>query len=153
PGTSKVGIFLPRPGRLSADREVPSSIAIHKQKTTFCAPVSRIPGSPLLIGRDSSYSATSIAWGLGPGRRHEESVSYVMVVMDRHRPVVLRPARRQDAAAISRCVLRAYQHFVPRMGRPPAPMTDDYNQVVLRNTVWVADDGLGIQGVVELEET
>lgn len=39
------------------------------------------------------------------------------------------------------------------MGRPPAPMTDDYNQVVLRNTVWVADDGLGIQGVVELEET
>ncbi|WP_133491233.1 MULTISPECIES: GNAT family N-acetyltransferase [Alcanivorax] len=108
---------------------------------------------PLLIEQDSSYSATSIVWDLGPGRCQEESVSHVMAVMDRHRPVVLRPARRQDAAAISRCVLRAYQHFVPRMGRPPAPMTDDYNQVVLRNIVWVADDGLGIQGVVELEET
>jgi len=38
----------------------------------------------------------------------------------------------EDAAAVAACVDEAYRQYVARIGRPPVPMTEDYD-VVLRD--------------------
>lgn len=47
-------------------------------------------------------------------------------------------------------VTAAYQHYVPRIGRQPGPMTEDYAREVRENEVWVAvSDGV-ITGLIVL---
>lgn len=53
----------------------------------------------------------------------------------------LRRARAGDAAAVADLVNRAYRHYVPRIGRPPAPMLDDYPSVIGQHEVWVGEEG------------
>ncbi|WP_101674205.1 GNAT family N-acetyltransferase [Alloalcanivorax mobilis] len=72
--------------------------------------------------------------------------------MDKEQVIALRPARRQDASAIARCVMRAYQPYVARMGMPPAPMRHDYKAVIARQLVWVAEEGWTLHGVLVAEE-
>jgi GNAT superfamily N-acetyltransferase len=43
--------------------------------------------------------------------------------------------------------------YVPRMGREPAPMTDDYAVQIAAATVWVVVDGGELAGVIVLEDT
>jgi len=52
--------------------------------------------------------------------------------------IAIRLAAEADAPALARIAVAAYQHYVPRIGRPPAPMTADYTAAVGRGQAWVA---------------
>jgi len=65
----------------------------------------------------------------------------------------LRAAAPSDAGAIKRCVDAAYQRYVPRMGKPPGPMLDDFPEVIRRRTVFVAQSGGKVIGVLVLIRT
>ena len=62
---------------------------------------------------------------------------------------VIRKAVAEDADAISACVVAAYRHYIERMGKPPGPMLDDYQQVILQHEVFVAETSILI-GVLVL---
>jgi ribosomal protein S18 acetylase RimI-like enzyme len=65
----------------------------------------------------------------------------------------LRRARPEDAAAIAGLVNRAYEKYLPRIGRPPAPMLADYPDVIRRHEVWAAEaDGAIIAVLVLIPE-
>lgn len=64
--------------------------------------------------------------------------------------ITLRPARNTDADAIAGCVEAAYRRYIPRIGKPPGPMRDDYAQVVRRHRVFVAEAGGAPVGVLVL---
>jgi GNAT superfamily N-acetyltransferase len=52
--------------------------------------------------------------------------------------IAIRPAAKADAPALASIAAAAYQHYVPRIGRPPAPMTADYPAAIRRGQAWVA---------------
>jgi GNAT superfamily N-acetyltransferase len=52
--------------------------------------------------------------------------------------IAIRLAAEADAPALAKIAVAAYQHYVPRIGRPPAPMTADYTAAVRRGQAWVA---------------
>lgn len=62
----------------------------------------------------------------------------------------LRRATPADAAAIKELVLAAYAKYLPRIGRPPAPMIADYAVSVKRHQIWVAESESGLAAVLEL---
>jgi N-acetylglutamate synthase-like GNAT family acetyltransferase len=49
----------------------------------------------------------------------------------------IRRGSEEDVPAIERIVRAAYQHYIPRIGKPPGPMTDDYHARVASGNVWV----------------
>lgn len=53
--------------------------------------------------------------------------------------ISLRGARLEEAVQLAGLVQAAYGPYVDRLGGPPRPMTDDYPEVVARNTVLVAE--------------
>ena len=62
----------------------------------------------------------------------------------------IRSATVADAAGIAECVRAAYAHYVERIGRPPGPMLDDYEQVVRTHRAYVIEEGDDIVGVLVL---
>ncbi len=62
----------------------------------------------------------------------------------------LRRARIEEAPAIADLVHRAYRKYLPRIGRPPSPMTDDYDAVLRDHEVWVLDGPETIDAVLVL---
>jgi ribosomal protein S18 acetylase RimI-like enzyme len=66
---------------------------------------------------------------------------------------VLRPATPADAAAVAELVHAAYQHYVPRIGTAPGPMTEDYGQVIRDHHVTVAERDGDIVAVLVLRVT
>lgn len=62
----------------------------------------------------------------------------------------LRRATAEDADAIAALVDRAYRKYLSLIGRPPAPMTDDYHAVVRDHDVWVVDGAAAIDAVLVL---
>lgn len=52
--------------------------------------------------------------------------------------VVIAPAVGADAAAIAALVAEAYAKYIPRIGREPGPMLDDYAARIADGCVWVA---------------
>jgi len=62
----------------------------------------------------------------------------------------IRPATAADVSAVARVVQDAYRHYIPRIGKPPGPMLDDYSARVSEGVVWVIDDGTTIVGVLVL---
>lgn len=81
-----------------------------------------------------------------PDYRHGHSSSaggYHVAVL------LVRPARGDDLAAIERIVNWAYERYVERIGREPAPMLDDYALKLREATVLVAEDGV-LVGVIVL---
>ncbi|NJC69613.1 GNAT family N-acetyltransferase [Planosporangium thailandense] len=50
----------------------------------------------------------------------------------------VRPAVADDVTGVRAVAVAAYEVYVPRIGRPPAPMTADYAQAVREGRVWVA---------------
>src|SRR5215472_15277248 len=52
----------------------------------------------------------------------------------------IRAATAADVPAVSRIVEEAYRHYIPRMGKPPGPMLDDYSARVLEGVVWVIEE-------------
>ncbi|HLL08620.1 MAG TPA: GNAT family N-acetyltransferase [Nocardioidaceae bacterium] len=63
----------------------------------------------------------------------------------------LRPARADDAAPMRELARAAYQHYVPRIGREPMPMTADYDAAVAGGHAWVAEEGGRIVALLVLE--
>lgn len=63
---------------------------------------------------------------------------------------IIRPARAEGAAQIAACVAAAYRHYIPRMGRPPGPMLDDYAQVIWQHDVFVLESDHSVIGTVVL---
>lgn len=66
---------------------------------------------------------------------------------------MIRPARQQEAQTVRDVVGAAYAHYVPRIGKRPGPMLDDYEQRIARDEAWVLDDAGTIVGVLVLEES
>jgi GNAT superfamily N-acetyltransferase len=52
--------------------------------------------------------------------------------------LTIRPAGPPDVEELGRIAAAAYQRYVPRIGRPPAPMTADYARAVRAGDGWVA---------------
>jgi GNAT superfamily N-acetyltransferase len=65
---------------------------------------------------------------------------------------VIRKAHPEEADAVGAVVRAAYQHYVPVIGREPAPMLDDYVARIAANQVWVLEDERGLAGVLVLED-
>lgn len=64
---------------------------------------------------------------------------------------MIRPAHPDDAAAVRDIVHAAYAHYVPRIGKPPGPMLDDYAHRIADGQIWVLEDAGRIVGMVVLE--
>ena len=64
--------------------------------------------------------------------------------------LLLRPVRVEDAEPMRRVARDAYAHYVPRIGREPAPMTADYDQVITRGQAWVAEHRGQLVGLLVL---
>lgn len=64
--------------------------------------------------------------------------------------LAIRPARAEDATAVTECVVAAYRHYIPRLGKPPGPMLDDYREVIQQHRVLVLTDEANIIGVLVL---
>jgi len=67
--------------------------------------------------------------------------------------VSLRPARADEAEAMRALVRAAYAHYVPRMGREPAPMGDDYAARIAAGQAWLLEQGGVAIGALVLEDT
>jgi ribosomal protein S18 acetylase RimI-like enzyme len=67
--------------------------------------------------------------------------------------VRLRPARSDDAPRLAEIARSAYGHYVERLGGEPRPMLDDYEALVARGGITVAEDGGEVVGLILLEET
>ena len=65
----------------------------------------------------------------------------------------LRLAQPEDAPVVSECVAAAYAHWVPRIGRKPWPMLQDYSAVIQTEHVVVAEEHGEVAGVLVLCET
>ena len=71
--------------------------------------------------------------------------------MRRHRrDPLIRLAERPDAGQLAGLVDRAYNMYVERIGRRPAPMDDDYDRRIRDRQVFVADCGGEIAGLIVL---
>ena len=64
--------------------------------------------------------------------------------------ISIRRAVAADAEDVADCVKAAYKHFIPRMGKPPGPMLDDYDEVVRNHHVTVAEHDGKIVGAIVL---
>ncbi len=61
-----------------------------------------------------------------------------------------RPATRSDLRDVEEIVRTAYAHYVPRIGREPGPMLDDYGALIAEGRVQVAEREGIVQGVLVL---
>ncbi len=52
--------------------------------------------------------------------------------------LVVRRADASDVGALAALAREAYEVYVPRIGRPPAPMTADYAEAVRTGLTWAA---------------
>lgn len=64
----------------------------------------------------------------------------------------IRRATQDDAENIATLVAEAYSPYIPRIGKKPAPMLDDYAQVIADCCVFVLADGADIQGVLVVSQ-
>src|SRR5215469_6267222 len=62
----------------------------------------------------------------------------------------IRIATAADAAVIGQVVDQAYRHYIPRIGKPPGPMLDDYGARISEGVVWVIEEGSTIAGIIVL---
>ncbi|MBC9209228.1 GNAT family N-acetyltransferase [Roseomonas aerophila] len=64
----------------------------------------------------------------------------------------IRPARPGEDALLAALVERAYAHYLPVIGRRPAPMDDDYAARIAAGQAWVLEDDARILGLLVLED-
>ena len=62
----------------------------------------------------------------------------------------IRAATAADVSVIAQIVEQAYRDYIPRIGKPPAPMLDDYAVRVSEGVVWVIEGGDAVAGVIVL---
>lgn len=63
---------------------------------------------------------------------------------------IIRPARPAEAAAAQALARAAYQHYVPRMGREPAPMLADYGELIAAGEVFLLEREGRLLGLIVL---
>lgn len=68
-------------------------------------------------------------------------------------PPMIRAANFADAIAVREIVDAAYRSYIPRIGKPPGPMLDDYAKRIADGQVWVLSDAGDVAGILVLEET
>lgn len=62
----------------------------------------------------------------------------------------LRRAKSADHAAVADLVNAAYEKYIPRIGRKPMPMTEDYAELIDRQVVYVLENDARLDGVLVL---
>ena len=62
----------------------------------------------------------------------------------------IRLATAIDVDVVTKIVANAYCHYIPRMGRTPAPMLDDYSIKISEGCVWVVEEAGSVRGVAVL---
>lgn len=67
--------------------------------------------------------------------------------------VVVRAASEGDLPAVKACVNDAFQKYIERIGKPPAPMLLDYAAFIRQGKVWAAEYQNKICGVLVIYET
>jgi ribosomal protein S18 acetylase RimI-like enzyme len=71
---------------------------------------------------------------------------------DQEPAVTVRRASLTDVPALYLVSHEAYLHYVPRIGRMPAPMTADYSAAVRSGQAWVAETGREVVALIVLVE-
>ncbi|MGI9336674.1 MAG: GNAT family N-acetyltransferase [Gammaproteobacteria bacterium] len=66
---------------------------------------------------------------------------------------LIREAVAADAARMRECVHAAYEHYIERIGKPPGPMLDDYEQVAAGPDSYVVELDARIAGMLVLIES
>ncbi|OLU22730.1 GNAT family N-acetyltransferase [Pseudomonas sp. PA27(2017)] len=66
--------------------------------------------------------------------------------------MLIRRAIDADVQAITMIVQQAYAPYIGRIGKPPAPMLDDYRQIIAQAMVFVLEIDDGLIGVLVLEQ-
>ena len=64
--------------------------------------------------------------------------------------LTVRRAGEADVVVLATVAAEAYRHYVPRIGREPAPMTADYAQAVRSGLTWVAEADGEVVGLLVL---
>jgi len=64
--------------------------------------------------------------------------------------MLTRLATQADSAAIAAIAQAAYEPYIARIGRPPAPMLVDYNRTIRDDEVWVASEADDLVGFIVL---
>ncbi|HET6184365.1 MAG TPA: GNAT family N-acetyltransferase [Acetobacteraceae bacterium] len=62
----------------------------------------------------------------------------------------IRPASAADVPAMEGLVAAAYGNYVPRIGKPPGPMLDDYAAHVRNHRAWVIERAAALAGLIVL---
>jgi GNAT superfamily N-acetyltransferase len=62
----------------------------------------------------------------------------------------VRPAVADDQPAIERIIHDAYAKYIPRIGKPPGPMLDDYARRIAEREAWVLVEAGAVVGVLVL---
>lgn len=66
--------------------------------------------------------------------------------------VRVRPATAADLPDIRRIVVDSFSLYIPRLGRPPGVMGNDYAALVAEGAVYVLTDGGAVAGLVVLKD-
>lgn len=66
--------------------------------------------------------------------------------------MIIRQATSQDRPGIETIVQDAYVAYVPRIGRKPGPMLDDYGELIAAGETFVVEDGGHVLGVLVLKD-
>ena len=62
--------------------------------------------------------------------------------------IEVRPAHINEARAITECVNAAYEHYIARIGKKPAPMLADYHALIADGFVSVIATKDGVRGII-----
>lgn len=65
----------------------------------------------------------------------------------------VRLAVEDDANAVRSCVTAAFEHYIKRIGKPPAPMLLDFSAEIKAQHVWIAEVEMRIVGAIVQYET
>jgi ribosomal protein S18 acetylase RimI-like enzyme len=66
---------------------------------------------------------------------------------------LIRAAQTEDEPAVRQCVADAFEKYIERIGKPPAPMLLDYGVFIKEGRVRVAEHQNKICGVIVIYET
>jgi ribosomal protein S18 acetylase RimI-like enzyme len=66
-------------------------------------------------------------------------------------PATVRAATATDLQGVVACVEAAFETYIARIGKPPAPMLADYAALIAAGRVQVLTDAGGVVGVLVLE--
>lgn len=67
--------------------------------------------------------------------------------------IEVRPAHSNESRAIAACVNAAYEHYIARIGKKPAPMLADYPALIADGFVSVIATKDGVHGIIVMEGT